>query len=321
MRQPDSEKFALLRRCERIWAIASIHGDVQRLTALHDKLSRRVHASDRVVYLGNYMGVGPAVRGVLDELIEFRRWLLARPRAFATDVVFLRGAQEEMWSKLLQLQFAPNPGEVLRWLLDHGTVASLKAYGGDPTFATQVAREGPVSMTRWTTGLRAALAAAPGHQPFLSGLRRAAFTDVDLSGVLQTIVETYTAVAEDHEHGLASHIAEGVTVQGDRQLLTQMIANIVENALRHTPAGTRIEIELTAASAPVCTIRDNGPGIPEPERQKVFRRFYRLDSSRATPGSGLGLSLVAAVAELHRIVVEIGDNQPGLRVTLRFPGA
>jgi signal transduction histidine kinase len=154
-----------------------------------------------------------------------------------------------------------------------------------------------------------------------AGTRRAAFTDVDLSGVLQTIVETYAAVAEDHEHGLASRIADGVTVQGDRQLLTQMFANIVENGLRHTPAGTRIEIELAGASAPVCTIRDNGPGIPEPERQKVFRRFYRLDSSRATPGSGLGLSLVAAVAELHRIVVEIGDNQPGLWVTLRFPGA
>jgi signal transduction histidine kinase len=154
-----------------------------------------------------------------------------------------------------------------------------------------------------------------------AGTRRAAFTDVDLSGVLQTIVETYAAVAEDHEHGLVSRIAEGVTVQGDRQLLTHMIANIVENALRHTPAGTRIEIELAAAGAPVCTIRDNGPGIPEPERQKVFRRFYRLDSSRATPGSGLGLSLVAAVAELHRIVVEIGDNQPGLWVTLRFPEA
>ncbi len=154
-----------------------------------------------------------------------------------------------------------------------------------------------------------------------AGTRRAAFTAVDLSGVLQTIVETYAAVAEDHQHELASRIAEGVTVQGDRQLLTQMIANIVENAIRHTPAGTRIELELAAASEPVCTIRDNGPGIPEPERQKVFRRFYRLDSSRATPGSGLGLSLVAAVAELHRIAVEIGDNQPGLRVTLRFPGA
>ena len=155
-----------------------------------------------------------------------------------------------------------------------------------------------------------------------AGTRRAAFTDVDLSGVLQTIVETYAAVAEDHHHGLTSRIADGIAVQGDRQLLTQMIANIVENALRHTPAGTRIELALAGPpAAPVCTIRDDGPGIPEPERQKVFRRFYRLDASRATPGSGLGLSLVAAVAELHRIAVEIGDNQPGLRVTLRFPQA
>ena len=177
MRQPDSEKFALLRRCERIWAIASIHGDVQRLRALHDKLTGRMRATDRVVYLGNYMGVGPEVRAVVDELIDFRRWLLARPRAFASDVVFLRGAQEEMWSKLLQLQFAPNPSEVLRWLLDHGTAATLQAYGGDPRQAAQVAREGPVAMTRWTGGLRAALAACPGHQPFLSTLRRAAFTD------------------------------------------------------------------------------------------------------------------------------------------------
>jgi serine/threonine protein phosphatase 1 len=177
MRQPDSEKFALLRRCERIWAIASVHGEADRLIALHDQLSRRIRATDRVVYLGNYMGVGPQVRAVIDELIEFRRWLLARPRAFANEVEFLRGAQEEMWSKLLQLQFAPNPGEVLRWLLDHGTAATLAAYGGDPRHAAQVAREGPVAMTRWTGGLRAALAACPGHQPFLSGLRRAAFTD------------------------------------------------------------------------------------------------------------------------------------------------
>src|SRR5262249_24099675 len=128
-----------------------------------------------------------------------------------------------------------------------------------------------------------------------AGTRRAAFTAVDLSGVLQTIVETYAAVAEDHQHDLASRVADGITVQGDRQLLTQMIANIVENALRHTPDRTRIEIELAGPpGAPVCTIRDDGSGIPEPERQKVFRRFYRLDSSRATPGSGLGLSLVAA---------------------------
>jgi signal transduction histidine kinase len=153
-----------------------------------------------------------------------------------------------------------------------------------------------------------------------AGTRRASFADVDLSGILQTIAETYAAVAEDHRQHLTSRVSNGISVRGDRQLLTQMFANIVENALRHTPAGTRIDVELKEAPAgPVCTIRDDGPGIPEPERQKVFRRFYRLSSSRATPGSGLGLSLVAAVAELHRIVVETGDNQPGLRVTLLFP--
>jgi len=155
-----------------------------------------------------------------------------------------------------------------------------------------------------------------------AGTRRAAFAAIDLSNVLQTIVETYTAVAEDQQHVLLSHIADGLTVKGDRQLLTQMIANVVENALRHTPAGTRIEIELTGPpAAPVCTISDDGQGIPESERRKVLQRFYRLDSSRATPGSGLGLSLVAAVAELHRITVEIDDNEPGLRLIFRFPNA
>jgi len=153
-----------------------------------------------------------------------------------------------------------------------------------------------------------------------AGTRRAGFTEVDLSGVLQTIAETYAAVAEDHRQTLASRISDRVTVRGDRQLLTQMIANIVENALRHTPAGTRIEIELNQTPAgAVCAIADNGPGIPEDERPKVFRRFYRLESGRAMPGNGLGLSLVAAVADLHKIAVEIGDNRPGLRMTLRFP--
>ncbi len=153
-----------------------------------------------------------------------------------------------------------------------------------------------------------------------AGARRAAFTDVDLSDVLHTIVETYAVVADDLRHCLRSRIANGVAVRGDRQLLTQMIANLVENALRHTPAESAIEIDLDDAPAGlVLAIADNGPGIPETERQRVFRRFYRLDSSRATPGNGLGLSLVAAVAELHRIAVEIDDNRPGLRVTLRFP--
>lgn len=153
-----------------------------------------------------------------------------------------------------------------------------------------------------------------------AGTRRSAFTEVDLSDVLCTIVEAYAAVAEDEGHAMTNRICRGMLVRGDRQLLTQMMANLVENALRHTPAGTRVEITLDGdPSAPVCTVADNGPGIPENEREKVFRRFYRMDRSRSTPGSGLGLSLVAAVADLHRIVLEVGDQRPGLKIALRFP--
>jgi signal transduction histidine kinase len=153
-----------------------------------------------------------------------------------------------------------------------------------------------------------------------AGTRRSAFTDVDFSNVLATIVEAYTAVAEDERHALANRISQGIVVRGDQQLLTQMMANLVENALRHTPAGTRVEIALDGdPAAPVCTVADDGPGIPEEERDKVFHRFYRMDRSRSTAGSGLGLSLVAAIADLHRIVVEVGDQRPGLKITLRFP--
>jgi signal transduction histidine kinase len=153
-----------------------------------------------------------------------------------------------------------------------------------------------------------------------AGTRRSAFTDVDLSGVLYTIVEAYAAVAEDERHALTNRISQGIVVRGDRQLLTQMMANLVENALRHTPAGTRVEIALDGDPAsPICMVADNGPGIPEEERDKVFRRFYRMDRSRSTAGSGLGLSLVAAIADLHRIVVEVDDQKPGLKIVLKFP--
>jgi signal transduction histidine kinase len=153
-----------------------------------------------------------------------------------------------------------------------------------------------------------------------AGTARSRFTTVDLSSVLRAIVELYAAFAEDHQQHLTSSIADDLTVHGDRELLTQMLVNLVENALRHSPAGTKIDISLEyVAGSAVCVVADNGPGIPSEERDKVFRRFYRLDASRATPGSGLGLSLVTAIAALHRITVSLTDNEPGLKVTLRIP--
>src|SRR5690606_24420032 len=95
--------------------------------------------------------------------------------ALAGDVVFLRGAQEEMWQKLLQLQFAPNPAEVLRWMLTQGVEPTLAAYGGRPDEGLAAAREGAVQLTRWTNRLRDAMRAAPGHLSLFAALKRAAY--------------------------------------------------------------------------------------------------------------------------------------------------
>jgi serine/threonine protein phosphatase 1 len=173
----DRDKFAVLRRCRRIWAVAAIHGEADRLDALHRALAGRFATGDRLVYLGNYLGRGPAVAATMDRLLAFRRALIAQPGMFASDVAYLRGSQEEMWQKLLQLQFAPNPREVLDWMLAQGVGATLTAYGGNPRAGAQAAREGALSLTKWTNALRAAMQAHPGHYLLMSALRRAAYTD------------------------------------------------------------------------------------------------------------------------------------------------
>jgi hypothetical protein len=173
----DSDIYARLVRARRVWAVAAIHGEVSRVVALHARLASRLEAGDRLVYLGNYLGVGGAPAATLDALILFRRLFLARRNAFLGDITFLRGAQEEMWQKLLQLQFAPNPREVLPWMLDHGLAPTLASYGLEAREGMAACREGVLAITRWTASLRAAIEARSGHRPFLSNLRRAAFTD------------------------------------------------------------------------------------------------------------------------------------------------
>lgn len=152
-----------------------------------------------------------------------------------------------------------------------------------------------------------------------AGTRRAAFSAVDLSGTFRSIAETYGVVAEDRGQTLKAMIEPDIRTWGDRELLTQMLANLVENAIRHTPDGTQITLALEdQAGGPVGIVADNGPGIPADARGKVFQRFFRLERSRSTAGSGLGLSLVAAVADIHGIAITLTDNEPGLKVRLDF---
>ena len=153
-----------------------------------------------------------------------------------------------------------------------------------------------------------------------AGARRAAFTKVPLSQVLAAVAEAYEAVAEDRGQRLVVKVERDAVISGDRELLTQMTANLVENAIRHGVPGVEIQARVTEeAGAPVLIVADTGPGIPASERHNVLRRFYRLEASRTTPGSGLGLALVKAVADLHGASIEMSDNQPGLCIAIRFP--
>ena len=155
-----------------------------------------------------------------------------------------------------------------------------------------------------------------------SGSRKAAFRPVYLSAIAERLADAYRAVAEDDGKSLSSDVAPGIVFVGDEELLTQMLANLVENAIKHTPAGATIRLELSdLAEGAKVVVADNGLGIPEVERERVFEQFYRLDRSRTTPGQGLGLSLVSAVAQLHDVALRLEDNVPGLRVVIDFAAA
>lgn len=175
----DTDKIAVLHRPQRVWAVASIHGETEKLARIHQEIARRYSPGDRLVYLGNVLGHGKDSAGAIDHVLAFRRAVIGADGMFASDVAILRGAQEEMWQKLLQLQLALDPVEVLTWMLDQGVAATLSAYGGSAADGIAAARSGAPACARWTATLRDAVYARSGHTHFLSALRRAAVTRPD----------------------------------------------------------------------------------------------------------------------------------------------
>ncbi len=155
-----------------------------------------------------------------------------------------------------------------------------------------------------------------------SGSPRARFAPVDLTALCQTLCEVYEPSAAEREQTLTFATPDDPVppIVGDRNLLGQVLANLIENALNHTPKGTRITIALSSGENHVdLSVIDTGPGVPEAERELVLRRLYRLDRSRTTPGNGLGLSLVAGIAQVHGATLHLEDVQGGFGVRLRFP--
>ncbi|UHD18167.1 sensor histidine kinase [Thiocapsa bogorovii] len=155
-----------------------------------------------------------------------------------------------------------------------------------------------------------------------SGARRAAFARVDLGALMEDLAELYEPLAAEKGQSLTLRLDGPAQVMGDRDLLFQALVNLVDNAIKYTPP--RGTIALAVASREdgvILTIRDSGPGIPPEARERVLDRFVRLDDSRSTPGSGLGLSLVKAALDLHQASIALGGDADGLLVTIRFRDA
>lgn len=145
------------------------------------------------------------------------------------------------------------------------------------------------------------------------------FNDVSIEQVLNDVIELYAPLIEDKQQSLQIDIDSSIIIQGNRELLSQALANLVDNAIKYTPEKGSIKIHTYKDTDGITAleIRDSGPGIPEKDKDKVFQRFYRADKSRFSKGNGLGLSLVQAVFNLHRIKISLHNKNPGLSITIK----
>lgn len=148
-----------------------------------------------------------------------------------------------------------------------------------------------------------------------SGSRRSGFCRLDLSALVTETCETFSPAFEEDGKTLNHEVSSGLEVHGDRELLILSLSNLLENANLHTPVGTAVRVTLRKVSSHVeLTVCDNGNGVPPLQRKRIFERFFRVDESRTTSGNGLGLSIVAAIVDLHSGQVFAEDNNPGLRI-------
>lgn len=158
--------------------MSSIHADLDRLIEIHDAIFDRIQAGDRLLYLGNYTGFGAQSRETIDELLTFRCAVLAQPGMKPDDIVYLRGAQEDMWQRLTQLQFDRNATDTLLWMLGNGMGNTMQSYDICVHDGIMATKEGTISLTRWTNKIRQTLRHNEGHDYFLTYNRRAAYTNI-----------------------------------------------------------------------------------------------------------------------------------------------
>ena len=172
--QIDS-KFAVFKSSNKIWAIGSIHSQLDSFENIKQHIIKNFSQNDRIVFLGNIIGFGDFAKETLSSVINMRLSLMSKFYLKPEDIVFLRGAQEEMFLKLLQLQTAPNPNEILLWMYEHGVDKTINSYGLDSKELLKISSQGPISINKWTTKLNEFVANYKGHREYYSNLCHAAY--------------------------------------------------------------------------------------------------------------------------------------------------
>ncbi len=172
----QESNFAELSDVNRVWAIGSIHSNLKSFNSIKNFIIKNFEKKDKLIFLGNIIGLGENSKETLSSIIDLRFSLMSKFKLNPSAIIFLRGAQEEMFNKLLQLQIAPNPTEIINWMFEHGVDKTLKSYGFNKNEVLNVASSGTVAISKWTSKLNQILQENLGHKEYFLNLKHAAYT-------------------------------------------------------------------------------------------------------------------------------------------------
>ena len=172
----NASNFIEINKSEKIWAIGSIHSNLKSFNSIKKFILENFKRNDKLIFLGNIIGLGDNSKETLTSVLDLRFNLMAKFKLKPEAIIFLRGAQEEMFSKLLQLQLAPNPREIVDWMFEHGVNKTLHSYGYSKDEVKNIASSGTIQISKWTSSLNKTLKMCPGHSKYFLNLKHAAYS-------------------------------------------------------------------------------------------------------------------------------------------------
>ena len=168
--------FVELKKSNKIWAIGSIHSNLKSFNSIKKYILKNFEETDKLIFLGNVIGLGDSPKETLTSVIDLRFNLMSKFKLKPDSIIFLRGAQEEMFTKLLQLQLAPNPAEIIEWMFDHGVNKTISSYGFSENELKNIASSGTMNISKFTSNLNKIVQNNPGHSQYFLNLKHAAYS-------------------------------------------------------------------------------------------------------------------------------------------------